>query len=552
MLGCLLDLASLAKSLGVTPTLDDAVRASKRDNRRSVQVSAAAGRPMSVADASAPSLAPPGGERKKKRQSAVPSARSKNRRSVALHAMAEGVPVPAPRHKSKSHHRTASHGKSPKSPRKDQGVKSPRRKSPPRAKPAKENKDKAASSFQKASGLNPADVAALIDSDGADSEDEDDYVYADEVEVDEKGAIVVPAPDKNWQDKRTAAIGALVEAERAFVARLRVFDELLMQPLWKHAIVSKADLAVIFGNLELLLSLSESFLDALVECEEKGGDIGPIFNDRIEQVRLYVQYARNYERSLDAIERSRGKHGFRAFLETAERKEELKGMTMEDCLLDPIEHCTRYVMLVDEVFVHTPESHPDFGALDEAFDNLDQVAVLVNEVMTKGFNLQTLLDVEKVIAGLELPGGKAEKLHQGAAHGRVFIRRGGVVKISGGKRQERHMFLFNDLLIYTKPKTVLFRKRFQTRGVLKLSEVLLRDVDDKAFEVVRLDDKKKVYGIVCKSTDEKNLWWSDLQHLITEHLRISAENHPEGAAPSVRARGHLKRSGSAGALNKIM
>lgn len=97
-------------------------------------------------------------------------------------------------------------------------------------------------------------------------------------------------------------------------------------------------------------------------------------------------------------------------------------------------------MLLEELLKTTPVQHPDHQLLNKAFQNMLHVATSVNESIRQHEMFIKMLEIQTSISGFMEPL---------LVPGRTFIKKGSVFKISRSKTQVRHLFLFNDMMLYT-------------------------------------------------------------------------------------------------------
>jgi len=172
--------------------------------------------------------------------------------------------------------------------------------------------------------------------------------------------------------------------------------------------------------------------------------------------------------------------------------------------------------------------------------------------------MQLLFDIEAKVHG-------CQKNFEIATKNRTFLKEGTFTKISKGKAQTRHFFLFSDALLYCKidqgnsntpslqtggkkpstlgttrsnPKSqsssstdILMQGPMQIyhyAGHINLSKALIRDTADSktaknAIELVRIEKKKKPYIICFSSHQEKMEWLNQIVNLISEASTTSSQ-----------------------------
>lgn len=162
---------------------------------------------------------------------------------------------------------------------------------------------------------------------------------------------------------------------------------------------------------------------------------------------------------------------------------------------------------------HTSEGHEDFGDLTHSFRELQSVANLINERKRMAENFQKLVEIQQIIIGSDFTIIEPT---------RRFVREAVFVKISGGKQQERHFILFNDVLVYAS-KNFFKKGTLQFKGKIFLGQMGVNNVEDSleiknAFELARIDNNQKKKYMVCTTTvQEKRTWIEDLNRLIEEN-----------------------------------
>lgn len=96
------------------------------------------------------------------------------------------------------------------------------------------------------------------------------------------------------------------------------------------------------------------------------------------------------------------------------------------------------------------------------------------------------------------------------------------------KVQDRYIHLFNDILIYSRPKSTMKTllnsgQMYECKGVLPLKICLVTSMDEKlkngslGFNIVKLDNKRK-YIFFAESEAKKNEWVQTLDELINGFL----------------------------------
>jgi hypothetical protein len=116
-------------------------------------------------------------------------------------------------------------------------------------------------------------------------------------------------------------------------------------------------------------------------------------------------------------------------------------------ITQPVQRILRYKMLLTEVLQCTDEGHPDAQPLRTALDKIGEVAIKINKNKGEFEDLQELKNMLPLFA----PGSGLEATLPRL--NRRLAKQGNLTKVRLWRRQERHVWLFNDLLLYAEAKS---------------------------------------------------------------------------------------------------
>ncbi|XP_006776252.1 PREDICTED: epithelial cell-transforming sequence 2 oncogene-like isoform X2 [Myotis davidii] len=116
---------------------------------------------------------------------------------------------------------------------------------------------------------------------------------------------------KDWATKRTRVAGELLQSERKYVQMLEILRDVYVAPLRaalssNRAILSAANLQIIFSDILQVLSLNRQFLDNLRDRLQEWGPahcVGEIFLKFGSQLNTYTNFFNNYPVVLKTIEK---------------------------------------------------------------------------------------------------------------------------------------------------------------------------------------------------------------------------------------------------------
>jgi hypothetical protein len=141
-------------------------------------------------------------------------------------------------------------------------------------------------------------------------------------------------------------------------------------------------------------------------------------------------------------------------------------------LLDPSASLQRYVLLLQEMLKYTPPSHRDHENLKKALENMAELANYINTHKNTADNITKLLQIQDRI--INWPGSESLVKPR-----RQIIREGTLLNV---KKNKLTVVLFNDALLYTKPKS---KGKLKFKGLINLTTASLqRDVEKCDFEII--------------------------------------------------------------------
>ena len=137
--------------------------------------------------------------------------------------------------------------------------------------------------------------------------------------------------------------------------------------------------------------------ERLAKWYSEGQRIADIFLGIVKMLKIYTDYVNNYNIALGEIARLRRSskfvsnhfffllqilnqnpnREFRSFLKTAMNR--CNGMDINSYLVLPIQRIPRYVMLLEQMYKYTPETHPDHEDLAQVVLDIREVAEYVND-----------------------------------------------------------------------------------------------------------------------------------------------------------------------------
>jgi len=378
--------------------------------------------------------------------------------------------------------------------------------------------------------------------------------------------------------KHYEAVSELFTTERSFlVNHLLVILQVFLEPL-QHlqcdGHLLHVDARLIFGNIEELCSVTIEFCETLLDvvsnyedmncCGEKIYSAFETFESTL--CPPYQRYFYAYENSLMYSEELKTDIDFIAFIQWCEQNSRCKRLRLADFLISPLQHLTKYPLLLRHIIEYTDDTIQTTSLERTAFSVQESLKALEGKVSCLT-HLQLLQDLQNTISWppvyeLDTKAVIPESLRQSLRYQPCrnllpsFKRRleleGALSVIENGKCLEVYVFLFDDLLLLTKPQkrkrrcteipTSLKRHPYLKDGTLlsvyrqpiALDRFTVYDLGTnqlnsglnhkKSFVIVQENRFQQMVSIVtleAASGDEKKIWLGALAKTAAEWM----ENH---------------------------
>ncbi|XP_078275088.1 pleckstrin homology domain-containing family G member 4B isoform X2 [Rhinoraja longicauda] len=278
----------------------------------------------------------------------------------------------------------------------------------------------------------------------------------------------------------------------------------------------------IFGNLEKLYDFhSQHFLKELESCARVPIRVGRCFLRHEKQFGLYALYSKNKPRS-DLLLSSHGNTFFRAKqLELGDK------MDLASYLLKPIQRISKYNLLLRDMFKECST------AQEKECKELQGAHEIVCFQLRYGNDLLAMDDIQECDVNLKEQG--------------QLLRRDEFVVWSGRKKCYRHIFLFEDLILFSKTKKTegsndiyIYKQSFKT------SEIGMTHNSGESgqrFEIwFRRQKSHDTYILHAPTPDVKQAWIDDLEKILWNQ---ALRNREQTKRPnSIGSNGSASSSGS--------
>ncbi|XP_008488243.1 puratrophin-1 isoform X2 [Diaphorina citri] len=250
---------------------------------------------------------------------------------------------------------------------------------------------------------------------------------------------------------------------------------------------------VIFGNIEKIYEFhSQHFLGELEQCANLPLSVGQCFLNHENKFYLYALYNKNKPKS-DALMTEYGSSFFKAKqLELADR------MDLASYLLKPVQRMGKYALLLQQLM---KASRQDVKDIKEAES-------MVRFQLRHGNDLLAMDSLRECDVNLK-------------EQGRLLRQNEFIVSQGKGKKCLRHVFLFEELILFSKARRFPDRKNLDLyiyKHSMKMSDIgITAQIGDSStkFEIwFRKRKPNETFTLQSMSEDIKQAWTDELSNLL--------------------------------------
>ncbi|XP_069987275.1 uncharacterized protein [Penaeus vannamei] len=367
----------------------------------------------------------------------------------------------------------------------------------------------------------------------------------------------------------------IAATEKTLVRRLRCVEAVYGQHLRRLSSVTEDEHEILFGGVAPIVTQAEAFISRLenaIDCwDAETSCLGPLF-----VAELWEQYEEYLGQYQEAVRILREKHSTdEEFVALCKLRRGAARHSLLHLLHLPVERLSEYEQYFASLLVDTHPDHPDRHHLATHHDRLTQLVRRGEEEESELERIQDLFPhddlrlherdpvtqkmkglmrkrsttaarLQRAFSAKGLRGPNGEQQHNnnrdnannnnsnnGSTSGglppnktregrpkRQFIMETPVTFTTGVQSQERHLFLFSDLLLVAKARS---GGNFKLKEKVRVSEMWLSSCLDDVAETAKSHDTSFVMGwpttnvvasFSCVAT--KDLWYNKLQQVMTE------------------------------------
>lgn len=308
----------------------------------------------------------------------------------------------------------------------------------------------------------------------------------------------------------------LLNTEETYVAVLHLLDQVFAfrvdQENRAHPMFPQAMVSSVFSNLKSLYKLHHDFLlpklKDRINSWESNPRIGDIMKSFAPFLKMYTEYVKNYDDAMRLLGSWYNKQPrFAAIMDDIHRMPECGNLTVQHHMLTPVQRVPRYQLLLKEYLKKLPEDSQDRDDTEKALELVSTAAHHSNEAMKKIDKFKKLLEIQELVGGvMDLVSPTRE-----------LLREGKITKIcaKSADHQERHMFVFNDLVLLCSQRLMSNRvvsgACYRVRARVDVDGLIVREGDNletpNSFYIKNTGRSIELYA---QSPEEKMTWMQTL------------------------------------------
>mmetsp|Transcript_4196 Transcript_4196/g.14795 ORF Transcript_4196/g.14795 Transcript_4196/m.14795 type:complete len:682 (-) Transcript_4196:56-2101(-) len=325
--------------------------------------------------------------------------------------------------------------------------------------------------------------------------------------------LISPRGSADVMDDLLPLVSSLYRSETEYIQNLDKIIKLYLIPARETGKLKAEQIITVFSNVEIIAQVHKTFhvqLRTMVDLWPRGEPIGSVLESVVGSMSIYSQYVNNFIVAIDVLEaESQRSKAFAALLEEGEREHP---MSLHALLSVPLNRIPQYRAMADAMLDLVPRNTGQYQSLSRAVLALSKLQEMLSDSVNESKYEREVAQVEESIVGREGPPLQEK--------GRRFVLEGELVaKEVGDHRELLHMFLFNDLLVSTRPKDA--RGQYRYRGRFPLQYSILSGGDGDMRMILVHTETGEQWTLLAADVEDKRKWMKGLRKAIND-LQASA------------------------------
>ncbi|XP_050999262.1 FYVE, RhoGEF and PH domain-containing protein 3 [Acomys russatus] len=311
----------------------------------------------------------------------------------------------------------------------------------------------------------------------------------------------------------------LLNTEEAYVRRLHLLDQVFCTKLTEAGIPPEV-ITGVFSNISSIYCFHGQFL--LPELQKRiteEWDTNPRLGDILQKLapflKMYGEYVKNFDRAMGLVSTwTQRSQQFNDVIHSIQKQEVCGNLTLQHHMLEPVQRVPRYELLLKDYLKRLPRDAADRKDAERSLELISTAADHSNAAIRKMEKMHKLLEVYEQLGGEEDIVNPANEL----------IKEGNIQKLSAknGTTQDRHLFLFNNVMLYCVPKLRLMGQKFSVREKMDISDIQVQDiVKPNAARTFIITGRKRSLELQTRTEKEKKEWIQVIQATVEKHKQKS-------------------------------
>ncbi|KAM9134655.1 FYVE, RhoGEF and PH domain-containing protein 5 isoform 2-T2 [Pangshura tecta] len=322
---------------------------------------------------------------------------------------------------------------------------------------------------------------------------------------------------KEGQSRAYLIAQELVSSEKVYVEMLRLlhvdFHEAVLKVLGDEDENEREEVKLKQGLSEIpeIYRLHQEILGELEERVlnwEEHQKVADVFLSRESRFNHHTAYIIQFDRNLALLDETCLKSSQLAtVIREFEQNPGGSPLNVKHQFLKVVQRIFQYRVLLTDYLNNLCPDSAEYEDTQAALLIVSEITDRANDSMQQGENLQKLVHIEHSVRG------QSNLLQPG----REFLKEGTLMKVSGKNRHPRHLFLMNDILLYTYPQK---DGKYRLKNTLAVSGMKVsRPVTEKAQNVLKIEYAEHCLTLSASSCSERDEWYSCISRTIPDDYK---------------------------------
>ncbi|XP_063282369.1 FYVE, RhoGEF and PH domain-containing protein 5 isoform X1 [Pelobates fuscus] len=265
------------------------------------------------------------------------------------------------------------------------------------------------------------------------------------------------------------------------------------------------------SELQYIYLLHEEVLQELQERIlhwEENQKIADIFLSLESRFRHHTAFIVAFDKTTSALDDCILKTPkMAAVVREFERNLQRRQANVKHELIKVVQRVFQYHMILTDYLNNLCPDWLEYEETQAALLIVSEVADRANDSMRQGENLQKLIQIEYSVRG-----------HSNLLQpGREYVKEGTLMKVSGKNQHPRHLFLMNDVLLYTYPQK---DGKYRLRNTLSIPGMRVsRPIVENAQNVLKIECMECCLMLSASSCSERDDWFSCISRTVQEYYK---------------------------------